>query len=86
MAFRRTGLRSPKLPTKYLKHFEHLRPESEDAEPRRYQPEDFFSGMFAEELSKIPVELHERIAIYVHRHVEAKVKDRMAEFRKEVDA
>lgn len=63
-AYRRTGIKSPKLPKKYLKHFEHLNPENQV--PKNYEQADFFNGMFQEELAKIPANLHDRVAIYVH--------------------
>lgn len=69
-----------------MQHFQHLNPDLENVMPQKYEPSDFFNGMFADELSKIPAELHDRVAVYVHHHVEARVKDHLAGFRQEVEA
>ena len=40
--------------------------------------------MFSEELSKIPMELHQRVAQLIHRDVEIRVKEYMTNIRKDV--
>ena len=71
-----------------MKHFKNPNADLEEVEvkPRSYVTYDFFSGMFAEELAKIPPELHDRVAVYVHHHVEARVQDHLSEFRQEIEA
>ena len=69
----RTGLKNPKLP-KYA--------QAAPVPPRK--PVNIFGGMFDEELSKIPVEMHERVAILIQRNVEQRVKEYMGEFRQQV--
>lgn len=53
---------------------------------QNFAPTDIFNGMFDEELKKIPVQMHERVALLIHRNVERRVSEYMSAFRHDVNA
>lgn len=72
-----TGLPNPKLPKNYLNKVAPPVPV--------YDKANIFNGMFDEELSKIPRELHQRVSLLVHKNVENRVSEYMSEIRMEVN-
>ena len=67
---------------KYVRNLQKVRESSADRKKR--SAHYVLGGMFEEELSVIPQEMHARIATLIHRDVEMRVKEYMEEFRKEV--